>query len=345
MRARIERDVLRKALRTVAAVGKTNLPILSGVHIETIDGDGLRFTTSDLQLTITADVDASILAEGAVVAPARLLANYIDRCPDGAVSLEVKNDRLNVTSGDASLDLHLLVEADWPKVGPVEGEAVTLSAESVDLVRRILPLASIDDTRAVLCGVHFDGATAGVTDSWRMAIAHLEGDLPAVTIPMSALNAALKDATEVEVTFGETRATIAHDACTWTTVPIEGAYPDLGRLLRDSSPHSLTFDSAALSEALTRTGVLDDKGLMVKVQRDGDKANVWINNTDVGRADDIIGCDGDYDAPVGFNGAYLDSLLTAAQADRVTLELVDSLKPVIMRVPGLDLLCMPVRIG
>lgn len=348
MKARIDRDVLRKALRTVLpAVGKTNLAVLNGVRIETIDGDGLRLTASDLQLTITADIDAKVLKEGVVVAPARLLANFIDRCPDGGVALEVKRDRLNVTSGDASLDMHLLPVGEWPKVGPVDGDAVSLTAEHVDLIRRILPFVSTDEkNRLVYCGVSVDGNRAIATDSYRLACATLgDVDLPTAVLPSAALSAALKDAGGVEVTISDTKATFAHDAATWTTVLLEGEFADVMRLVPATPPTSLRFDSARLADAISLVSVLDDEGIMVKIHRDGDKATVWIDHTDMGHADDLVPCDGDFDQPIGFNGTYLMSLITAAGTDSIRLDIIDPLKPVVVRSDDLVLLIMPVRIA
>lgn len=101
MKARVERDAIRRALRTVLpAVGKTSLAVLNGVHI--VADKGLRLTCTDLNLTITAEVDANVGTAGALVVPARLLSNFADKAPAGAVTIELAEHQVQVTAGDAT---------------------------------------------------------------------------------------------------------------------------------------------------------------------------------------------------------------------------------------------------
>lgn len=351
MKARVERDALRKALKAVmpAVTHKATGAVSTGVLVETIAEDGLRLTATDLQLTIAKEVDAKVLDAGRLVVPARLLSNYVDRCPDGGVIFELVDGQLHVEaspSSNCTARFHLLSTDEWPKQKPLKGQRMTLNADQVDLVRRIVPFASTDEKRREITGVRFEGAAVTATDSYRMAQATVTGvDLPPATIPANALQIALQDAEEVEVTVDDYRAAIAHDACTWTSVLLAGKYPDARQFLRTSSPHGLTFSRAHLEGALSRCAVLDGDGKPTCIQRDGGKATIWIEQADTGRTDDVVPCDGDFEEVIGFNPAALTSLLTAAGTDDVTLEVVDSLKPVVIHAPNLALLTMPVRVA
>lgn len=354
MKARIERDDLRRALRTVLpAVGRTNLAVLNGVHIVADQKAGtLALTCSDLQLTITAIAEAHIIAPGEMVAPARLLAAFTDKAPAGAVTIEL-DDRVLVTAGDATAALNALRADEWPRIPVADGDPVTLTPTHVDLIRRILPFAGVDDQRPVLTGLFVEGDKAATTDSFRLGEATLDGaDLPATLLPAAAVTAALKGAEgDVTLTVGERCATLAHDGASWTTVLLEGAYPPYDRLLRDASVHYLTFDVERLTDALGRATVVDGpigkSGTRspVRIERDGDKARVWQTTADIGQVDDVVPCDGDYEGPIGFNPDYLAQMIAAAGTDEVTIELVDSLKPAMVRAEGLRLLLMPTRLA
>lgn len=334
MRARIERDHLRKALKTVLpAVGKSNLPVLNGVRIDATKA-GLTLTCSDLQLTIATDVDAQVQEPGSLVVSARLLAAFVDRAPSGVVELHLDDENVRATAGDSTAVLRTLPIDQWPRVNAAEGDPLALSVEQVERLRCILPFAATDEVkRDYLCGIYVSGDTATATDSYRMGRATLDGaDLPEAIIPAAALTAALKGAETVEITVGDRRATIAHGSSTWTTVLLEGSFPQVERLVRPSSPHTLTFNVERLLEAIGRTGVVggsDREGNRppLRIMRDGDKAIVRQVAADVGEVDDVVPCSGDFDLELGANPDYLVDLVSAAGTDEVTIGLLDQLKP------------------
>lgn len=354
MKARIERDELRRALKTVqpAVPRGGGLAVLQGVRIEAAE-ERLRLQCSDLQQTITVDVSAHVVDPGVVVAPAGLLARFVERLAVGTVELALGEDaHLEGTGGDASLNLWCLPTDEWPRILPTDGEPFTLDAEHVDLVRRILPMASTDEARPILTGLYTEGDTAVCTDSYRMGMAKLDGAaLPPAIIPAHTVINALKGADgAVQVTVGERSASISHDGATWQTVLLEGDFPPVERLIPQDPPHVLTFNAERLTDALATASVVggvDKEGnaAPVRVERDGDKASVAAVRQDVGSADQVIPCDGDFEGRLGFNPVFLASIVNAAGTEDVSLGLTDQLKPVVLRTDELTLLVMPVRIA
>lgn len=351
MKARIEREALRKALKTVTpAISRGNLAVLNGVRIDATSG--LRFTCTDLQQTIIVDEAANVMEPGSAVVPASLFARFVDRLPAGSVELVLDDGRLHVQGGDATLALWCLPVEEWPLIESTDGASFTLTAEHVDSLRRILPMASIDQARPILTGLNTNGDQAACTDSWRLGVARLPGaTLPPAIIPAEAMTNALKTADgAVTLTVGQRSASVRHSNATWQTVLIEGEFPSFERLIPKGPPHVLTFNVEALVDAVTTAGVLggvDAKGnrAPVKVHRDGDKASVSATRQDVGTADQVIPCDGDFDPPIGFNPEFLAAMVTATGLEDVTLHLTDELKPVVAFTDELTLLCMPVRLA
>ena len=83
MKFRCERDVLADALATAgrAATSRTGtLPVLSGVRLE-VTGDELSVTGTDLELSIRLTVAVGGERDGAVVVPARLIADIVRALP------------------------------------------------------------------------------------------------------------------------------------------------------------------------------------------------------------------------------------------------------------------------
>jgi DNA polymerase-3 subunit beta len=98
---RCERDVLADALATAgrAATSRTGtLPVLSGVRLE-VKGDELSVTGTDLELSIRLSITVGGERDGAVVVPARLIADIVRSLPAGAVELDLGDDELSVSAG------------------------------------------------------------------------------------------------------------------------------------------------------------------------------------------------------------------------------------------------------
>ena len=90
MKATVSSSTLSGALGLVArAVSpRSTLPVLSNVLLETA-AEGLRVTATNLDLTISAVVPATVLEEGRTTVPARLLGEFVSSLGDAPCSMEL----------------------------------------------------------------------------------------------------------------------------------------------------------------------------------------------------------------------------------------------------------------
>ena len=79
MKLQCAQEALAEALATVGRVvpGKSTLPVLTNVLLEADPGDGLRLVATNLDLTVSRRVRATVTTAGRTTAPARLLADYV----------------------------------------------------------------------------------------------------------------------------------------------------------------------------------------------------------------------------------------------------------------------------
>ena len=204
MKFRCEREVLADALATAgrAATSRTGtLPVLSGLRLEVI-GDELSVTGTDLELSIRLTIAVGGERDGAVVVPARLVADIVRALPSGAVEVALADephaDTVSISAGRSQFAIRPLGLDDYPMQAEPAAEAVTLASSSVaEALRQVVRAASTDDARAVLTGVLIaaedDGVRMVATDSYRLAVRDLpETDLLAggqkVLVPSRALN-------------------------------------------------------------------------------------------------------------------------------------------------------------
>ena len=88
MKLTITREQLQEGLVAVAASvpAKTTLPILSNILLEATK-DGIRLSGTDLDISVSTTVSASVDQEGAITLPARKLVEIVRELPSAAIRL------------------------------------------------------------------------------------------------------------------------------------------------------------------------------------------------------------------------------------------------------------------
>ncbi len=363
MKFRCERDVLAEALATAgrAATSRTGtLPVLSGVRLET-RGDDLSVTGTDLELSIRLSVPVAGERDGAVVVPARLIADIVRALPPGAVDVALGDEELSISSGRSQFSIRPLGLEDYPQQVEPTAEPVKLSSADVaEALRQVVRAASTDDARAVLTGVLIaaedDGIRMVATDSYRLAVRELpESDMLAsgqkVLVPSRALNElqrVLSGSDELIVRLGTRDAVFEAGGTRLTTRLIEGEYPNYRNLLPSSHPNRLVVGREALLEALRRVKIMARDATPVRLMMGGDTLQLTAITQDLGTASEEI--DANFEGSemtVAFNPDYLAAGVDAVDTEEVALSTMDPMKPAVIRGVGREdylYLLMPVRV-
>ncbi|MGH1502890.1 MAG: DNA polymerase III subunit beta [Acidimicrobiales bacterium] len=363
MKFRCERDVLVEALGIAgrAVGGRGGLPGLSGVRAQ-LEGDQLRLTGSDLDLTISVGVTVSGESDGVVVIPARLASDIVRALSPGAVSLSADGDEMLISSGRSEFSIRLIAGDELPPLAELPADAVSLeSAQLAEALRQVVPAASSDDSRPILTGVllaaEADGLRLVATDSYRLSMRDVPGVSvldagQSVLIPSKALNELnriLAHGDKAELRLGEREASFEVGSITLTTRLIEGDFPNYRGLIPDSHPNSLTVARAELLDALRRVKLLAREATPVRLEMSSDGLELVAVTQDVGTAREQV--EGTYDGSpltVAFNPQYLLEGVEVSTSDEITLSTIDELKPAVIRMDGLAdflYLLMPVRVS
>ena len=181
MKFRCERDVLVDALGTAgrAATNRAALPVLSHLRLQLTD-DRLRITGSDLDLTITKQLQVAGITNGVAVLPAKLTVDIVRNLESGAVEVDTSGDRPSIRAGRSEFFLNAIPADEYPNPQEPDGESVTLQAgDLADGLRQVVGAASSDESRPILTGVLLAAEEAGIrlvsTDSYRLAYRDLPG--------------------------------------------------------------------------------------------------------------------------------------------------------------------------
>ena len=365
MKFRCERDALVEALaaagRAVANRGGA-LPVLAGVRAE-LQGNRLRFTGSDLELTIEVELEVAGETDGVAVLPSKIASDLVRSLGEPRVEITVDGDEAHIVAGRFESSLRLLPADEFPRLAMPSDDAVTLGAQDfAAALHQVVPAASADDARPILTGVLLAAEEGGLrlvaTDSYRLAVRDLPGtsvlgEGQSVLVPSRALRELerlLGTAEEITLRLGEREATFEVDHVRLTTRLIEGEFPNYRGLIPASHPNRLTVNREALVEAVRRVKLLArEPNTPVRLAMSADGLELVAITQDVGQAHEQLDAayDGE-DLTVAFNPDYLLAGVDVTPGDEIHLDTVDAQRPAVIRASGAQeflYLLMPVRVS
>jgi DNA polymerase-3 subunit beta len=339
---------------------RPGIPALTGVLMTVGEGE-LALTTTDLEVTTEVRVPVDVREEGTALVPARLLADMVKALAPDAVDFETDGSQAKVSCRSFEGTLRCLAAEDFPAVRGVDGVKVTAEAAAfAEAVSQVARAASRDEARPVLTGVlieaNREGLTLVATDSYRLAVRELQatGDGEArALVPERALAEAGRAAGgeekgQVELVIGEAQTAFRVGPLRMTSRLIEGEFPNFRQLLPEPGQNRLATGRVDLLEAVRRVGLLARESSPVRLELNALGVRLSSSSPDLGGAVEAV--EGTYEGDeltVAFNPTYLGDGLSAAIADRVTVELRDGLKPALIKGQGEDAftyLVMPVRL-
>ena len=361
MRIRAERDDLADIFsRANRGVGvRPAQAILQGVLCE-VQGNNLRITGTDLELTVRTTTEVEVLEEGSVVIPARLATEAIRKMPVGAVTLTSMEGEVEIMGAGPRFSLRELPVDEFPHLGEVDFQDA-VDADGDELVAAIAQAtvgASADSARPILTGVLFEkdeeGSRLVATDSYRLAVR----TLPGVSLQESGLVPArgLRElsrtvgASKMQFSMQQREALFGSDRGSLTLRLIEGTFPNYRQLLPDSYPNRVVVTKEGLLDALGRASLVAEDHIPVRLRLMEGGVEVTVTRQDVGGETEHI--PGDYqgeaeEVMIAFNPRYLTDGVSAINSDEVQIEVTDGLKPSVIKGVGDDrftYLLMPVRI-
>ncbi|MDO9557656.1 MAG: DNA polymerase III subunit beta [Coriobacteriia bacterium] len=366
MKVSVARGELLEALSAVSKglSSRTTLPILSGVHISSIDNT-LILQATDLEISIKTKLKARVEKAGQTVLPGKLLTDIVRSLPEAAVTIDVQTGGpTTITCGQSVFTVKTLNPEDFPKFPDISAtESVSLPGDVfTQVVHQVSKAVSGDETRPILTGV-LVVVEAGIlrmvsTDSYRLCLREVALDgvvgVLEVVIPGRAIEdvARLTASTEtVSLGVSDNQVIFAFGETVFISRRIEGAFPNYRQLIPKEHQTRAVLDRVGFIEAVKRVSLLAQHNapLRVSVNIADHKLTLSAQTQDVGEAkEDIEIHPTGEDVEIAFNHAYLIDGISVAEGDKVALEIVSPLKPgIIKSVDGEDFtyLLMPVRLG
>lgn len=265
MQITVERDEFLDALKIVApgVSTKSTLPILACVKLEAYK-DVLSLATTNLDLSMFAELPASIAEGGAAVVDHTLLGAVIEKMRASTVTLivdEHKSQLVTVQSDDGTVRLKGLPADDFAAMPVVLTENTATVAVSPDWFKRAVSsvafAATDDDTRPTLTGVYMVGAGAKVTlaatngfilAQWQEETAVSWPDVK-VNLPARYLKDIVRVMDPTSLTFNCELVVFESASSRAVLRTLEGRYPDYAEIIKPPAASMLHAQKSELSVA------------------------------------------------------------------------------------------------
>jgi len=338
MKLTITREQLQEGLVAVAASvpAKTTLPILSNILLEATK-EGIRLSGTDLDISVSTTVSASVDQEGAITLPARKLVEIVRELPSAAIRLTASGEqRVTIECGRSRFKLLGLPREEFPAFPSVkfEGGWRTSSRELQKLIGHVAFAASTEESRPILNGVLWELRPERMrmvaTNGHRLA----RMDVPTteasgasqadLIVPPKGLEQIrrLFDTDEtVEIARSENHLGFRTSATQIFTRLIEGPYPNYEQVIPRENDKVATADRSALTAALRRMSIVaSDQTHRIRMAFANGSCKLSVQTPDLGEAQEELNVSYEGDPlEIGFNAAYLLEILKFIPTDEVRM--------------------------
>ncbi len=188
-------------------------PIISNMYLETVGNDKLILKGTDLELTITSEMECEVVEEGKIVFSYQLIEEYLKEISDKTVKLVVKDNLLVIETSDSASEFTVLDWEEYPKLSTeLGGSFYRFSRDKIaEMFEKTKFAASAStDNLAINCvrmEIEDKKIKMAASDTYRLV--YLEDEINSdvnmeVSIPLNTVEAIIKIArslTEDEVLF------------------------------------------------------------------------------------------------------------------------------------------------
>ncbi|HEY4963507.1 MAG TPA: DNA polymerase III subunit beta [Candidatus Saccharimonadales bacterium] len=352
MKLQVTQENLNRALGSVARVADSHgtLPILANVLIKA-DKNRLSVSATNLDIGITHFVGAKIEKEGVITVPANLLANFISSLPQGVISLELEDNKLNITTNQYQSTINGIAADDFPVMPAIEkGAKFSIDAHGLKKgLQQVVFAAANNDTRPVLTGVYIHSKAGqlymAATDSSRLAektIAKTSQDIK-LLIPASAMNDMLRilddEVDSVNITQDDQQALFHFDDIELVSRLIDSAYPDYQSLIPKKHLVRAVLKRADLLNIVKVSSLFAREtagSITIEVNEDDQTVGIKSLASQLGENTATASGEIEGSGSITLNSKFLIDGINAFNSDSIDFSFNGKLEPVLLKDPKSD---------
>ncbi len=341
------------------------MPVLSHIYLECVPG-GLKMVSTDLTVSTSYTMEASVLDEGRVTFPGRLLSEIVGTLlwlPEEELTVKSHDGHLHLVCGKADYHLNTIPVEEFPSLSDLEYD-VEFTMPGVtfkEMVKQVIFAVIDDESKPGLCGVYtsLSGSTLRMvgTDTRRLAMRTVtlqeSFDIDKVfIIPSKALTEFIRLPLDGDVHIGLSEKQISFTVGNIKIISqlIEAKFPDYNQVIPKEHRVRVAIDAFDLSNNIRGVVPLArESSNTIRFELSGNKLRLSSVASSVGEVvrEMEIEKEGD-DLEIGFNIRFVLDVLGNLLSDRVVVELTEPLRQAVFKPADSDnYLCvvMPIRLA
>jgi len=343
---------------------RATMPVLSHVLLRA-NNNLLELSVTDLETTMSAQVDADISKEGSLSLPAKKLNEIVNELPQGSIEFEeIGNHWVEIRTSSANFKIAGLPYEDFPAIPEVSSEELfsIQSAKIDEMISKTIFAVSPDDLRRNLAGIYFEknGKTnlkLAATDGHRLSIVEskLNTEIKldrSVVVPkrgVAELRKILKFGEEIKIGCGKSFFMAEGEGIRLIVRLIDAEFPDYNQVIPKSTKNTFQIVREEFLSALKRVSILSsEKTKSVKISISGEGMTLLSVSPEIGEAKELLPLEySGAEIELGFNARYLMDVLEVLTERNVELGLTDELSPAVIKPVGEEefiSVIMPMRV-
>ena len=353
-----------------AASTKALQPVLANIYIETIDNGTIKLIATDLDLTVTAQVDAQVEEEGKITLPSSTLKEIVSKLGNKLITFEMapETNIVNITCQNSKFDIIGISADEFPReVYNVDTScADCLEIEIKPLTKAVnqagFAAASYEVSNllsGIVCDVQNEILEIASTDGNRLArfreqIKNPEGKSQRLIIPSRALNEFIRisyymEEDSVKIYTEKTKIIFKSEKTTLISRLLDGQYPNYNLLIPSESPKNALVNVAQFIAAIERVAIMvNDKTCIVKLEFSNNTLKLTAYTSTSGKSEEEVAINySDDELSIAFNYKFILQALKNLDSEEVRVGLNTNLSATVIR-PNNDedfvCLVMPVQI-
>lgn len=361
----LNKEILLEILQQIVGptTTKQNFPILNSVIIQTIKNK-IKFTTTDLDVTIIVFQDGEVTEEGKTAIPMKRFLSIIRELPSHEISVKAIKNNLLIKCEKIEFKLPLIPPTEFPPIE--EKKKATLIKLDPVVLEEMIRLTSFcvgyEDVSYVLNGILFelqeDEIALVSTDGKRLSFIRrkLPESQPEIKtkisfiLPIKAIQELYKIIKTVEnemfLFIEENKIGFDFKNTQIIIRPIEGEFPNYSQYIPRENKDKMIVNRQKFLFSLRRADILSTQEYQgVKIELKKDKATLLKTTPQLGEVKEVV--DVQYQGAaleIGFNAQYLIDVLKNIDDEDVVFEFTAPDKPAVLRKENYVYLVLPVKI-
>lgn len=363
----LQQDLLPAVSAVSRSVGRTNLPVLANILLQT-EGGKLKLSATNLEIGVIKRISAKVEEEGEVSVPAKTFLETVSSLTTDKLTLEASLDQLKITTSNFKATLNGIAASEFPTIPLSSDQAITIDPKILkEALPKITFAAAVEEGRPVLTGIlteiKQDTLELVATDGFRLA--HKKASLKSSSnfralIPRRTFEEVVRlidedakgeEGETVQIATSENQNQIIFKIgqTEVSSRLIEGQFPTWDKIIPQKFENRTIIDRSELLKAVKLAAVFaQDASHIVKIQT-GKSFKITSEAKELGSQETELEAQSEgAQLLVALNSRFLLDALSACPGSQISIEFSGVLTPTLIKPigeEGLEYIIMPVRLS